>query len=142
MATIDVEAVTNDKERNEPAVLQLYDKDDKILDGVTITLYLSDSDVYKSAQYEVQNKQMRSVRKGRNPDAQTQEADGITVLVRCVKDWTGFVRAGTLIPPTPEEVRNVLENASYIRDQVADFVRGRTPQQDLLKPSANSREPA
>lgn len=53
------------------------------------------------------------------------EAQSVELLARCVKAWSGIVWEGKPLPCTPENVRMVLRERKWVRDQVDAFVTDR-----------------
>lgn len=88
---------------------------------ITIKVLGQDSREFRAAAAELaermQNRKRLSVA--------AAEAQSVELLARCVKGWTGIVWEGKALPCTPDNVRMVLRERKWVRDQIDAFVTDR-----------------
>lgn len=88
--------------------------------GFWITLAGMDSPAVKAAQDKVTDKRLAALRKGAQKPLTTAEveAQALAVLTAAVVAWEGLTEDGEDVPCTPENVRALLTEHTWVRRQV------------------------
>jgi hypothetical protein len=114
---------------DDGAVLQIaHPESEEIIEGMTITLLGQDSKVYRKIQLAKQQAALNRISKGKKAvdfDAEKLAEDSIDDLVKLTVAWEGFMLDGVKLDCTPENVRTVYNEWSWIKEQVAEFVADR-----------------
>lgn len=111
---------------DEPVTITIYQPNGDpylALDGSesTIDVVGSESKKYKAAKRQITNRLMNKRRA--KVSAEDVEKNAIFLAAAAVTNWHGWDDGKSEIPPTPENVRDLLE-VEHIRDQVEDGIRG------------------
>lgn len=104
--------------------------------GVLITVCGTDSDAYRQALRERQNKRLRNAKRGgATLTAEEIEAEALDLLVRCTSGWTGVELDGKPVAFTREAARDLYRRFRWIREQVDTAIEDRA---NFLPPSPRS----
>lgn len=94
--------------------------------GVTITVLSPDSDEYRRTSLQLQNDNIRFVRKNRGKTtAERLQQEAMDVLVAATIGWKGLQENGQDLPFTKENVRRVYAEFPFIKEQVDEFTADR-----------------
>jgi hypothetical protein len=114
---------------DDGAVLQiLHPESEEAIEGMTITLLGQDSKVYRKIQLSKQQAALNRISKGKRAvdlDAEKLAEDSIDDLVKLTVSWSGFKLDDVKLDCTPENVRKVYNEWSWIKEQVSEFVADR-----------------
>jgi hypothetical protein len=114
---------------DDGAVLEIaHPESEEIIEGMTITLLGQDSKLYRKIQLGKQQAALNRMAKGKKAidlDAEKLSEDSIDDLVKLTTAWSGFVLDGKDLDCTPENVRTVYSDWSWIKEQVQEFVGNR-----------------
>jgi hypothetical protein len=114
---------------DDGAVLNIvHPETEEVIDGMTITLLGQDSKLYRKIQLGKQQAALNRMAKGKKAidlDAEKLSEDSIDDLVKLTTAWSGFVLDGKDLDCTPENVRKVYTEWSWIKEQVQEFVGNR-----------------
>lgn len=114
---------------DDGAVLNIvHPETEEVIDGMTITLLGQDSKLYRKIQLSKQQAALNRMAKGKKAldlDAEKLSEDSIDDLVKLTTAWSGFVLDGKDLDCTPENVRAVYSDWSWIKEQVQEFVGNR-----------------
>jgi hypothetical protein len=114
---------------DDGAVLQIvHPETEEVIDGMTITLLGQDSKVYRKIQLAKQQAALNRISKGKKAvdfDAEKLAEDSIDDLVKLTVSWEGFTLDSKKLDCTPENVRKVYNEWSWIKEQVSEFVADR-----------------
>ena len=114
---------------DDGAVLQIaHPESEEIIEGMTITLLGQDSKVYRKIQLAKQQAALNRISKGKKAvdfDAEQRAEDSIDDLVKLTVSWEGFTLDSKKLDCTPENVRKVYGEWSWIKEQVSEFVADR-----------------
>jgi hypothetical protein len=114
---------------DDGAVLNIvHPETEELIDGMTITLLGQDSKVYRKIQLAKQQAALNRISKGKKAvdfDAEKLAEDSIDDLVKLTVAWEGFTLDSKKLDCTPENVRKVYNEWSWIKEQVAEFVADR-----------------
>lgn len=104
--------------------------------GITITVCGTDSDTYKKIQRKQLNRRLELSQRSRNNKltltAEELEAESLDVLVACIKSWSQENRPeiefadGEWLPCTPENIRRVLEELPWLKEQIDQEIGDRS----------------
>ena len=91
--------------------------------GIKITVASPDSAKYRQISMKIQNEQLAYAMKNRGKSSAERLANNaLEVLVGATVGWEGITEGGKDLPCTPENVRKVYEEVSFIKDQVDEFL--------------------
>jgi len=114
---------------DDGAVLKIvHPETEEVIEGMTITLLGQDSKVYRKLQMSKQQAALNRISKGKKAvdfDAEKLAEDSIDDLVKLTTAWSGFTLNGKDLECTPENVRTVYADWSWIKEQVQEFVGNR-----------------
>jgi hypothetical protein len=114
---------------DDGAVLNIvHPETEELIEGMTITLLGQDSKIYRKLQMGKQQAALNRMAKGKKAldlDAEKLSEDGIDDLVKLTTAWAGFTLDGKDLECTPENVRTVYADWSWIKEQVQEFVGNR-----------------
>lgn len=114
---------------DDGAVLNIvHPETEELIDGMTITLLGQDSKVYRKLQMSKQQAALNRMAKGKKAidlDAEKLSEDSIEDLVKLTTAWAGFALDGKTLEFTPDNVRMVYNEWSWIKEQVQEFVGNR-----------------
>ena len=114
---------------DDGAVLQItHPESEEIIEGMAITLLGQDSKVYRKIQLAKQQAALNRISKGKKAvdfDAEKLAEDSIDDLVKLTVAWEGFTLDSKKLDCTPENVRKVYNEWSWIKEQVSEFVADR-----------------
>jgi hypothetical protein len=114
---------------DDGAVLNIvHPESEEVIEGMTITLLGQDSKVYRKIQLAKQQTALNRISKGKKAvdfDAEKLAEDSIDDLVKLTIAWTGFTLDGNKLDCTPDNVRKVYGEWTWIKEQVAEFVAER-----------------
>lgn len=114
---------------DDGAVLNIvHPETEEVIEGMTITLLGQDSKVYRKLQMGKQQAALNRMAKGKKAidlDAEKLSEDSIDDLVKLTVSWSGFTLDGKKLDCTPENIRTVYSDWSWIKEQVQEFVQDR-----------------
>ena len=114
---------------DDGAVLNIvHPETEEVIEGMTITLLGQDSKVYRKLQMAKQQAALNRISKGKKAvdfDAEKLAEDSIDDLVKLTVSWSGFTLDGKKLDCTPENIRSVYAEWSWIKEQVQEFVADR-----------------
>ena len=114
---------------DDGAVLNIvHPETEELIEGMTITLLGQDSKIYRKLQMSKQQAALNRMAKGKKAldlDAEKLSEDSIDDLVKLTTAWAGFTLNGKDLECTPENVRTVYADWSWIKEQVQEFVGNR-----------------
>lgn len=114
---------------DDGAVLHIaHPESEEVIEGMTITLLGQDSKVYRKIQLAKQQAALNRISKGKRAvdlDAEKLAEDSIDDLVKLTVAWEGFKLDDVKLDCTPENVRKVYNEWSWIKEQVSEFVADR-----------------
>lgn len=118
---------------NAPAVLELKTRDGMPWlkpDGtpVTITLYASDSEVYRKTQHALLNRRITQ-NKGRRDTSRSSEeveAENVELFARVTVGWDGITRDGVLLEFSRDNAKALYQEWLFIREQAEAFTAERS----------------
>jgi len=114
---------------DDGAVLKIvHPETEEVIEGMTVTLLGQDSKVYRKLQMSKQQAALNRISKGKKAvdfDAEKLAEDSIDDLVKLTTAWSGFTLDGKDLECTPENVRTVYADWSWIKEQVQEFVGNR-----------------
>ena len=114
---------------DDGAVLNIvHPETEEVIEGMTVTLLGQYSKVYRKLQMSKQQAALNRISKGKKAvdfDAEKLAEDSIDDLVKLTTAWSGFTLDGKDLECTPENVRTVYADWSWIKEQVQEFVGNR-----------------
>lgn len=95
--------------------------------GMFITIVGKDSDPFQAAQRARMNTRLHEAKKsGANtPSAEQIDEENLTLLCKCVINWRTLILGGEEFPYTPENVRKLLTEYPWVREQIDEEVGDR-----------------
>lgn len=94
--------------------------------GITIQVLSPDSDEYRKAALQLQNENIRYIRKNRGKTtAERISQEAMDLLVAITQGWSGVVENGQPVPFSPDNVRRVYTEYPFIKEQVDEFTADR-----------------
>lgn len=106
----------------------VHPETEEVIEGMKITLLGQDSKVYRKIQLAKQQAALNRISKGKKAvdfDAEKLAEDSIDDLVKLTVSWEGFTLDSKKLDCTPENVRKVYGEWSWIKEQVSEFVADR-----------------
>lgn len=107
---------------SDTAVIQIrHPKTNSPIEGMTVTVAGNASEDFRKVRADLAKRRLES---SRNATVEELEASALTMLVACVKDWTGFEMNGKPYEFSSANVRTILANPGYfwLREQVESGV--------------------
>ena len=114
---------------DDGAILNImHPETEEVIEGMTVTLLGQDSKIYRKLQLGKQQAALNRMAKGKKAldlDAEKLSEDSIDDLVKLTTAWSGFELDGSKLDCTPENVRKVYADWTWIKEQVQEFVANR-----------------
>jgi len=94
-------------------------------DDMPIRIRVRGQDSSVARRMETQMADRRLNRRAKKLSAEEIEREGLDLLTALVVEWEGIVLHGEDVPCTPENVRQVLKQLRWVREQIDTFVGDR-----------------
>jgi len=105
------------KPLNEAEVQIIHPTIDNI--GESFIVYGSESKEYRNATHDLMLKRMSQEKK---PTREELESDELNILLTSIKSFKGITVDGKELKSTDENIKKVLTQCEWIKDQVSSFV--------------------
>lgn len=107
----------------DTATVEITDPISGEFTGIRITVASPDSAKYRQISMKIQNEQLTYAMKNKGKTSAERLANNaLEVLVGATVAWEGITEGGKELPCTPENVRKVYEEVSFIKDQIDEFL--------------------
>jgi hypothetical protein len=106
----------------DTAVIQIkHPRTGAVIEGMTVTVAGNASEDFRRVRAELAKRRLET---SRNVTVEELEASALTLLVACVKGWSGFEMDGVEYEFSPANARALLTNPGYfwLREQVESGV--------------------
>lgn len=122
--TIDLSKIDTVKGSNEGFDIQIYHPGTMVDIGIVINVLGKDSDEFQKVSRSQSKKRMAKMTKGGfrsqnlTPPPEEIEQDGLELLAKCTKTWSGIVVGGKNIECSYENALMIYERFPWIKEQV------------------------